>query len=130
MAIHKKNDTTECGNYCGISIVVSHAGKVLLKVIARILSEYFGRKGLLPEEQSVFHPLRPTIDMMFVVRLLQELGRTAGVPLTSASSTFKRQVLSRFCMHPQIITTIREFHDGMKACVYGQAMAHVQNSLI
>ena len=30
--LHKKGDKTECGNYCGISLV-SHAGKVLLKVV-------------------------------------------------------------------------------------------------
>ena len=31
--LHKKGDKTECGNYRGISLV-SHAGKVLLKVVA------------------------------------------------------------------------------------------------
>ena len=35
--LHKKGDKTECGNYRGISLV-SHAGKVLLKVAARRLS--------------------------------------------------------------------------------------------
>ena len=35
--LHEKGDKTECGNYRGISLV-SHAGKVLLKVIARRLS--------------------------------------------------------------------------------------------
>ena len=37
--LHKKDDKTECGNYRGISLV-SHAGKVLLKVVARRLSAY------------------------------------------------------------------------------------------
>ena len=37
--LHKKGDKTECGNYRGISLV-SHAGKVLLKVVARRLSAY------------------------------------------------------------------------------------------
>ena len=37
--LHKKGDKTECGNYCGISLV-SHAAKVLLKVVARRLSAY------------------------------------------------------------------------------------------
>ena len=48
--LHKKGDKTECGNYRGISLV-SHAGKVLLKVVARRLSAYCEAKGLLPEEQ-------------------------------------------------------------------------------
>ena len=62
--LHKKGDKTECGNYRGISLV-SHAGKVLLKVVARRLSAYCEAKGLLPEEQCGFRPDRSTTDMMF-----------------------------------------------------------------
>ena len=71
--LHKKGDKTECGNYRGISLV-SHAGKVLLKVVARRLSAYCEAKGLLLEEQCGLQPNRSTTDMMFVVRKLQELG--------------------------------------------------------
>ena len=49
MVLHKKKDRTECGNYRGISLV-AHAGKILLKIIARSLSEYCERVGILPEE--------------------------------------------------------------------------------
>ena len=42
-------DRAECGNYRGISLV-AHAGKILLKIIARRLSEYCERVGILPEE--------------------------------------------------------------------------------
>ena len=38
MVLHKEKDRTECGNYRGLS-VVAHAGKILLKIIARHLSE-------------------------------------------------------------------------------------------
>ena len=67
MVLHKKKDRTECGNYRGISLA-AHAGKILLKIIARRLSEYCGRVGFLPEEQSGFQPNRSTTDMMFVIR--------------------------------------------------------------
>ena len=51
MVLHnKKKDRAECGNYRGISLV-AHAGKILLKIIARRLSEYYERVGILPEEQ-------------------------------------------------------------------------------
>ena len=43
--LYKKGDKTECGNYRGISLV-SHAGKVLLKVVARRLGAYCEVKGL------------------------------------------------------------------------------------
>ena len=74
MVLHKNKDRTECGNYRGISLVV-HAGKVLRKTIARRLSEYRERVGILPEEQSGLRPNRSTTDMMFVIRRLQELVR-------------------------------------------------------
>ena len=51
--LYKKGDKTECGNYRGI-LLVSHAGKVLLKVVARRLSAYYETNGLLPEEQCGF----------------------------------------------------------------------------
>ena len=69
MVLHKKKDRTECGNYRGISLV-AHAGKILLKIIARRLSEYCERVGILPEEQSGFRPNRSITDMMFVIRRL------------------------------------------------------------
>ena len=74
MVLHKKKDRKECGNYRGISLVV-HADKILLKIIARRLSKYCERVGILPEEQSGFRPNRSTTDMMFVIRRLQELAR-------------------------------------------------------
>ena len=49
--LHKKSDQTGCGNYRGISRV-SHAGKVLLKVVIRRLSASCEAKGLLPRHLS------------------------------------------------------------------------------
>ena len=43
--LHKK-DTTECGNYRGISLV-EHGGKVLLKIVATRLSVYCEVKKML-----------------------------------------------------------------------------------
>ena len=63
MVRHKKRDRTECANYRGISLV-AHAGKLLLKTIARRLSEYCERVGILPEEQSGFQPNRSTTNIM------------------------------------------------------------------
>ena len=127
MVLHKKKDRTECGNYSGISLV-AHAGKILLKIIARRLSEYRERVGILPEEQSGFRPNRSTTDMMFVIRRLQELARKKQIPLyvcfidltkayDSVDRTLLWTVLARFGV-PQIMTSvIRQFHDGMRACV-------------
>ena len=44
---HKKKSRTECGNYCGLPLV-AHAGKVLSKVIAGLLSDYCEREDICP----------------------------------------------------------------------------------
>ena len=49
IVLHKKKDRTEYGSYRGISRV-AHAGKILLKIITRRLSEYCERVGILSEE--------------------------------------------------------------------------------
>ena len=59
MVLHKKKERTECRNYRGISLV-AHAGRILLKIIARHLSEYCERVRILPEEHSGFRPNRST----------------------------------------------------------------------
>ena len=120
--IHKKKGArTECGNYGGTSLV-SHADKVLLKVVARRLSAYCKANRLLQEEQCGFRPERSTTDMMFVVRRLQEIGRKAGVSLfmcfidlqkayDTVDRTLLWQVLPRIEIPPQMIPVIQQFHE-------------------
>ena len=114
--LHKKGDETECGNYRGISLV-SHAGKVLLKAVARRLGAYCEAKELLPEEQCGFRPNRSTTDMMFVVRRLQEVERKAGLSLLmcfidlqkvydTVDRTLLWQVLTRIGVPPQMLAVI------------------------
>ena len=127
MVLHKKKDRTECGNYRGISLV-AHAGKILLKIISRRLSEYCERVGALPEERSGLRPNRSTTDMMFVIRRLQELARKKRIPLyvcfidltkayDSVDQTLLWTVLARFGVPHNMISVIRQFHDDMRACV-------------
>ena len=123
----KKKDQTECGNYRDISLV-AHAGKILLKTIARRLSEYRERVGILPEEQSGFRPNRSTADVMLVICRLQELARKKKIPpyvgfidLTKAYDSVDRTllwtVLARFGVQQNMTSVIRQFHDGMRTCV-------------
>ena len=86
----QKKDRTECGNYRGISLV-AHAGKILLKIIARHLSDYCERLGILPEEQSSFRPNRSTTDMMFVI---SRRGRNESRCTRALSISPKRMTLS------------------------------------
>ena len=78
--LHKKKYRSDCGNYRGIALV-SHAGKVLLKIVANRLSGHCKAGGTLPKEQCGFRPARSTVDMLFVMHRLQELGRHKKIPL-------------------------------------------------
>ena len=81
MVLHKEKDRTESSSYRGISLI-AHAGKILLKIIARRLSEYYECVGILPEEQSDFRPNRSTTGMMiFVIRRFLKLARNKQIPL-------------------------------------------------
>ena len=125
--LHKKKDRTECSNYRGLSLV-THAGKVILKIVVNRLGDFCEEAGILPEEQCGFRPQRSTLDMMIVVRRLQELGRTSSTSLDiyfidlakaydSAGRVLLWEVLARLRVPPRRIKIIRMFHDGMRARV-------------
>ena len=63
------------------NLAYSVRGKILLKIIARRLSEYCEHAGILPEKQRGFRPNRSTTDMMLVLRRLQELAWKKRIPL-------------------------------------------------
>ena len=127
MVLHKKKNWTECGIYRGISLA-AHAGKIMLKILGRCLSEYCERVGIRPEEQSGFRPNHSTTDMIFVIRRLQELARKKQILLyvcfidftkayDSVDRTLLWTVLACFGVPHNMISAIRQFHDGMRACV-------------
>ena len=101
---------------------------ILLKMVASRLSNYCEAEGILPEEQCGFRPARSTVDMLFVVRRLQELGRARRIPLymcfidlQKAYDSVDREllwvVLARFGVPEKMLTVIRQFHEGMRARV-------------
>ena len=125
--LYKKSDRSNCKYYRGISLL-SHAGKVLLKLVANRLSDYCEAHGILPDEQCGFRPERSTVDMLFVVRRLQELARRRRIPLymcfvdlqkayDSVDRELLWKVLARAGVPEEMIAVIRQFHDGMQAQV-------------
>ena len=97
--------------------------------IRKRLGDYCEAKGLLPEEQCGFRPRRSTLDMIFAVRRLQEHGRKARVPLClcfidlqksydSVDRPLLWEILARYGVPRRMIAVIRQFHEGMKVCVW------------
>ena len=120
---YKTSNRYDCNNFRGISLV-SHAGKVLLKIVANRLSDVCEAQQILPEEQCGFRPTRSTIDILFVVRRLQELGRPRKIPLfmrfvdlQKAYDTVDRdllwKVLARAGVPSVMIDVNRQTHDRM-----------------
>ena len=97
-------------------------------MVASRLSNYCEAKRILPGEQCGFRPARETIDILFVVRRLQELGRARKIPLymcfidlqkayDSVDQELLWVVLARFGVPEKMLTVMRQFHEGMRARV-------------
>ena len=125
--LYKKSDRSNCNNYRGVSLL-SHAGRVLLKIVANRPSDYCEAHGILPDEQCGFRPERSTVDMLFVVRGLQELARRRRISLymcfidlqkayDSVDRELLWKVLARARVPEEMIAVIHQFHDGMQAQV-------------
>ena len=125
--LHKIKGRAECGNY-RVLFLVAHAGKFLLKIVANRLSDFCEEAGILPKEQCAFRPQFSKTDMMFVVRRLQEQGRTSNTSLEiyfidlaktydSVDRVLLWEALACFGVPPRMIKAIRMFHDGIRAGV-------------
>ncbi|CAB1119488.1 unnamed protein product [Ectocarpus sp. CCAP 1310/34] len=125
--LYKNGERCQCNKFRGISLL-SHLGKVPIKIITNRLSAFCETNYILPEEQCGFRPGRSTIDMLFVVRRLQELGRGRKIPLYMCFVDLKKayysvdrelpwKVLARSVIPEEVIAVIRQFHDGMRARV-------------
>ena len=93
---------------------MAHAGKFLLKVIAKRLSNYCKREGILPEEQCGFRQLRSTIGLIFVVRRLYLLipGTKEGHP---SLHVFRRPHQGiRFCRRDSLVGRARSVRRTIK----------------
>jgi len=121
-----KGDKSVCGNSRGISLLAT-AGKVLARcMLSRLLTEIVDK--VVPESQCGFRRERGTVDMMFVMRQIQEKCReqhrdlfVAFIDLTKAFDTVNRAmlwtVLEKAGCSRKFVAVIRAFHEGMQASV-------------
>ena len=70
--IPKKGNVKECSNYCTIALI-SHASKVMLKILQARLQQYVNRE--LPDVQAGFTKGRGTRDQITNIRWIMEKAR-------------------------------------------------------
>ena len=70
--IPKKGNAKECSNYC-IIVLISHASKVMLKILQARLQQYMNRE--LPDVQAGFRKGRGTRDQMANICWIMEKAR-------------------------------------------------------
>ena len=70
--IPKKDNLKECSNYCTIALI-SHASKVMLKILQARLQQYLNRE--LPDIQTGFRKGRETRDQIANIRWIIEKAR-------------------------------------------------------
>ena len=70
--IPKKGNTTECSNCCTIALI-SHASKVMLKILHARLQQYVNHE--LPDVQAGFRKGRGTRDQMVNIHRISEKAR-------------------------------------------------------
>ena len=70
--IPKKGNAKECSNYCTIALI-SHASKVMLKILQARLQQYVNRE--LPDVQAGFRKGRGTGDQIANIRWIMEKAR-------------------------------------------------------
>ena len=70
--IPKKSNAKECSNYCTIALI-SHASKVMLKILQARLQQYVKRK--LPDVQAGFKKGRGTRDQIANIHWIMEKER-------------------------------------------------------
>ena len=70
--IPKKGNAKECSNYCTIALI-SHASKVMLKILQARLQQYVNHK--LPDVQAGFRKGRGTRDQIANIRWIMEKAR-------------------------------------------------------
>ena len=123
----RKGNRQSCDNHRGISLL-SHAGKILARVLLNRLLLHLETNLLLPESQCGFRAGRGTADMIFAVRQLQEKSQEQNralyltfVDLTKAFDTVCRDglwaIMAKFGCPPLFIQMVRQFHEGMCARV-------------
>ena len=83
IAIPKKGNAKECSNYCTVALI-SHASKVMLKILQARLQEYMNRELSCSDESS-----------SWLFKLVLEKAEEPEIKLPASAGSSKKQESSR-----------------------------------
>uniref|UniRef100_A0A8D2ISM3 Reverse transcriptase domain-containing protein n=1 Tax=Varanus komodoensis TaxID=61221 RepID=A0A8D2ISM3_VARKO len=123
--IPKKGNSKECSNYCTI-VLISHASKVMLKILQARLQQYVDRE--LPEVQAGFRRGRGTRDQIANIRWImgkaREFQKNIYFCFTDYAKAFDCvdhnklwQVLREMGVPDQLICLLRDLYASQEATV-------------
>ena len=78
--VPKKGNAKECSNYCTTRLL-SHASKVILKILQARLQQYMNRK--LPDAQAGFRKGKVTGDQIPSICWITEKGNSRKTPISA-----------------------------------------------
>ena len=87
--IPKKGNVKECSNYCTAGLI-SHASKVMLKILHARLQQYVNRE--FPDVQAGFRKGRGTRDQIANIRWIIKKQESSGKTSTSALLTMPKSL--------------------------------------
>jgi len=85
--IPKKGNAKECSNYCTIALI-SHASKVMLKILQAMLQQYVNRE--LPDVQAGFRKGRGTRDQIANIHWIFKKQKSSRISSISALLTMPK----------------------------------------
>ena len=80
ISVSKKGNAKECSNYCTTRLL-SHASKVILKILQARLQQYMNRK--LPDAQAGFRKGKVTGDQIPSICWITEKGNSRKTPISA-----------------------------------------------
>ena len=99
--IPKKGNAKECSNYRTMTLI-SHASKVMLKILQARLQQYVNRE--LPDVQAGFRKGRGTRDQIANIRCIIEKTRISAVSLKKQENSTKTATSASLTTPPKPLT--------------------------
>ena len=125
IAIPKKGNAKECPNYCTIALI-SHASKVMLKIVQARLQEYVNRE--LPDVQAGFRKARGTRDQItnicWIIKKVKEFQKNIYFCFIDYAKAFDCvdhnklwQILQEMGIPDHLTCLLRKVYAGQEATV-------------